>query len=80
MAWTRDQMAERAAKELGPELAGRRVDPRPVRDRRHASGEVLREMLLVRGEDADRERPCLAEQLVQCRVAPERDPYERRVG
>ena len=71
--------AERAFDQWRAELAGRRLDPRPVRDRGHAAGEVLRQVLLARGEDADRERAGLAEQLVERRVSSERDPDQRRV-
>ena len=37
----------------GPRVASDHVDARPERDRRHAAGEVLRERLLVGGEQRD---------------------------
>ena len=64
---------ERAARALAD------GDPVPHRDRRHAAREVLREPHLVAGEQRDREAARLAQQLVQRRLARDRDPDERRL-
>jgi len=55
-------------------------DSLPQRDRRHASREMLREVLLSGGQDAHRELAGLAQQLVQRGVAPDREADLRRVA
>ena len=52
------------------------LDPVPERDRRHAAGEMLREVLLLAGEHRRRPLPRVAEQLVQRRVERDRDADE----
>ena len=54
-------------------------DALPERDGRDAAGEVLRQVFLPGCEEADREVAGLAQQLVQRRVAADRDAYERRL-
>ena len=54
-------------------------DPLPERDRRDAAGEMLGQVLLAGGEDADRELLRLAQQLVQRGVAADREADERRI-
>ena len=71
--------AERAVDQRCAELPGRRLDPRPVRDRGYAASEVLGQVLLARGEDADRERARLAEQFVQGGMPAESDAEEGRL-
>lgn len=56
-----------------------RLDPCPEPNRRHSACEMLREVFLSRGEDADGERARLADELVKRRVAAERDSDKRRV-
>ena len=49
------------------------LDPLPERDRRHTAGEVLRERDLIGSEQRDPEASCGAEQLVESRLAADRD-------
>jgi hypothetical protein len=71
--------AERSREQWRTKLAALGLDPRPVRDRRDAAREVLREVLLLGGEDADRERVRLSKQLVQGGMLAESDAEERRL-
>jgi hypothetical protein len=54
-------------------------DPRPEGDRRDAPREVLRDRLLVAGEEAHAELPGAAKQLVELRLLAESKPDERRL-
>ena len=67
------------AVELRRPGGGAEGDALPERDRRHPAREVLGEVLLSRGQDADRELVGVAQQLVERRVAPDREPDERRL-
>jgi hypothetical protein len=53
-------------------------DSVPVRERRDATGEVLRDRVLIAGEKAHREAARLAQELVHCRLAVDRDADQRR--
>jgi hypothetical protein len=54
-------------------------NPLPERDRRDTAGEVLGQLLLTLGEDADAELARPAQQFVQGGLLPDRDPDERRL-
>jgi hypothetical protein len=71
--------AERSREQWRTKLAALGLDSGPVRDRRDAAREVLREVLLLGGEDADRERARLSKQLVQGGMTAEGDAEERRL-
>ena len=70
--------AERALEERRP---GRVPDgdPLPHADRRHAAGEVLRELLLFGGEHRERALAGLPQQLVDRRLPCDRHADERRL-
>ena len=51
----------------------------PERDRRHAAREVLRKLDLIGSEQRDAEAARSPQQLVQRRLAADRDPDERRL-
>ena len=55
------------------------LDSLPERYRRHSAGEVPRELQLAGAEHRDAEATRSAEQLVQRRLASNRDPDERRL-
>ena len=65
--------------EQRPARALSRLDSIEHRDRRDAPREVLRERLLLGGEQAHREAALVAHQLVRLRVEPDRDRDERRI-
>jgi hypothetical protein len=71
--------AERSREQWRTKLAALGLDPGPVRDRRDAAREVLCEVLLLGGEDADRERARLSKQLVQGGMPAESDAEEQRL-
>ncbi len=54
-------------------------DPVPHRDRWHAAREVLGDLLLIGREQRERARPGLPQQLVDRRLARDRDTDQRRL-
>ena len=63
----------------GAERARACRDAMPMRDRRHAAREVLRDRLLLAAQQAERASPGFPEKLERRAVLPERDADERRL-
>ena len=60
-------------------VAGERLDPLPEHERRNTPGEVARELDLAGSEQGDGEAAGRTQELVQRRLACDRDPDERRL-
>ncbi len=71
--------AQRAGDERGAVDIVAELDARPEGDRRHAPREVLRDRLLIAGQEAHAELSGAAEHFVQLRLLAEREPDERRL-